>query len=718
MNRLNKYGLNKVISYIWVRVNITNILLPIIGYTILTLILTYPVLFKMMTHIPGGTDAYQAIWYYWYAKKSLIDGFNLFFTDFLFYPVGTSVINLTLYEQLLSIPLQQLFTLSITYNILWLSSFILTGLGTYLLALYICKDKFSSFVAGLIFTFSSYHFAHGLGHVGLTTIQWIPFFVLFMLKMFDEHKLKNIGFASLFFGLTAMSSIYYLIFAILFMCLYILFETGQSQGFIKNNIKKISIFCVVSGSIIALWIYPTLNVGSELIKPLPYESIFYSADLFGYFTPSSLHPVFGEFTREIYSKFTGNIAENTTFLGFTVLILVAYTFVKIKNKLCNFWKLSFISFFVLSLGPVLHILGNYKFTEFDVAIPLPYIIIYYILPMIENLRCPCRFAVLVMLSASILSCITLSKIFENVNRNRKIIIFMFISLLILFESLVIPFPTSDADIPQFYEKIGKESEDYAIIEVPDHSRGFTMPEFLYYQTAHEKKLVSGYMPRLSSNALEFMGATPLIKLLTSITYSDRSIPSESDIINKNITEVGSSVLNYYNIRYIILHTNYMTKEQLDFTNSLLLATLKEKPEIYDEDGLIVYKVKKGPKKSFMTLNDNWYGLEHWQDTPTRWTSNNASIFVYSPEDKDSISFNVLSFYKTRNLQVYLNDKIIHKQNITPSFVEVEIPVKLKEGDNVLRFHTPDGCQRPCDIPELKSEDSRCLGLAFQNIIIT
>ena len=73
---------------------------------------------------------------------------------------------------------------------------------------------------------------------------------------------------------------------------------------------------------------------------------------------------------------------------------------------------------------------------------------------------------------------------------------------------------------------------------------------------------------------------------------------------------------------------------------------------------------------------------------------------------------------TRKLQVYLNDKLIHKQNIPTSFVEVEVSVKLKEGENVLRFYTTDGCQRPVDRPELKNKDSRCLSWAFQNISIT
>ena len=162
----------------------------------------------------------------------------------------------------------------------------------------------------------------------------------------------------------------------------------------------------------------------------------------------------------------------------------------------------------------------------------------------------------------------------------------------------------------------------------------------------------------------------------------------------------------------------MSAEHLDFVNNLLPATLKEKPEIYDGDGLIVYKVEKEPIKSFMILSNNWHDLELWCNSPTRWTSNNATISIYSPGNRDScLSFDVLSFYKPRTLQVCLNDELTHEQNIQTGFVEVEIAVKLKEGENIVRFYTPDGCQRPCDIPEQKNEDSRCLSLAFQNVTI-
>jgi uncharacterized membrane protein len=122
---------------------------------------------------------------------------------------------------------------------------------------------------------------------------------------------------------------------------------------------------------------------------------------------------------------------------------------------------------------------------------------------------------------------------------------------------------------------------------------------------------------------------------------------------------------------------------------------------------------------FQILNSNWHALEHWRNIPTRWTSNNSIIFINSSENRNSnVSFKVISFYKPRTLQVYLNDELIHEQKVLTSFVEIKLPLKLKTGRNIIRFYTPDGCQRPIDIPELKNKDSRCLSLGFQNISLT
>lgn len=113
----------------------------------------------------------------------------------------------------------------------------------------------------------------------------------------------------------------------------------------------------------------------------------------------------------------------------------------------------------------------------------------------------------------------------------------------------------------------------------------------------------------------------------------------------------------------------------------------------------------------------WYSLEYWNKIPTRWTSNNATIKTYYSDEKViNLSFNTISFNIPRSIQIYLNDKIIYRQNIySDQMQKLEIRTKFEKGYNKIRFYSSDTCQRPVDISGLNNEDVRCLSFAFQYI---
>ena len=719
---------------IWDRMSIKyrriDYLIPI-AYLILTVIFTYPVAFSG-DKIPGlGGDAYQFIWGFWWFKEALLSFCSPYYTPYIFYPTGVNLAfsAVTPFNGIFSIPLQSAFGLINAYNILWIFSFIASGYGTYLLVKYLTSDRRAAFISGLIFMFCPYHFAHALGHVNLTSIQWIPFYVLFLIKTVKEDKRSNAIYAAIFLFLTAICCYYYLIYLLVFTLLFFLYYLWVDKHSIlkKDFLKRLSILIIVFGSIFSPFAYPILKEIVIVKSNYMYGGgfVIYSADFFGFFIPSLFHPLFKELVTPIYENFTGNTAEYTTFIGYTVLFLAALAIVKVKSKEIKFWLLSALIFFILCLGPLLHVNGIVSVTTNGHAsgILLPYAILTKI-PIISLARVPSRWDILVMLSLAVLAGYGLNYTFKRFNgnflkMNGKTVLAVVFSCLILFEFLAIPYPMSSAKVPNFYCCIANDPEDYAILELPNLAPHHVVPEFMYYQTIHEKKLVCGYVSRTPNYVIKFLDSTPFISQLSHLYILDKTIPIlREDIINQNITDIGASILNFYNIRYIILHTEYMTKEQSEFANKLLQATLKEKPELYEEDTLIVYKVKKEPLKSFITLDENWHGLESWHNFSTRWISNNATFIIHSQENRHTnLSFKVVSLYKSRTIHLYLNDKLIHEQSIPTGFVEIEQALTIKAGKNLLRFYTPDGCQRPCDIPELKSEDRRCLSLAFQNIIV-
>jgi hypothetical protein len=120
--------------------------------------------------IGHGGDGWQNLWNLWWMKESLLVlHTNPLETKYIFYPIGANLLFHTLspIAGILTIPMQLTAGLVFGYNFLVIFSFIFSGYGAYLLAMYLTKDNISSFFSGLVFAFSPYHLAHTLGHLTL-----------------------------------------------------------------------------------------------------------------------------------------------------------------------------------------------------------------------------------------------------------------------------------------------------------------------------------------------------------------------------------------------------------------------------------------------------------------------------------------------------------------------------------------------------------------------
>ena len=112
-------------------------LLVLLLYALLGLALTYPLITRFATHVPGdGIDDPALAWNLWWLKFSLVDRqLNPFLSQWMFYPIGINLAfyTLTILNGLLSIPLQVAWGLVPASNLVLLSSFVLSGYGAFLL---------------------------------------------------------------------------------------------------------------------------------------------------------------------------------------------------------------------------------------------------------------------------------------------------------------------------------------------------------------------------------------------------------------------------------------------------------------------------------------------------------------------------------------------------------------------------------------------------------
>jgi MoaA/NifB/PqqE/SkfB family radical SAM enzyme len=114
--------------------------------------------------------------------------------------------------------------------------------------------------------------------------------------------------------------------------------------------------------------------------------------------------------------------------------------------------------------------------------------------------------------------------------------------------------------------------------------------------------------------------------------------------------------------------------------------------------------------------NGWHAREDWNGIPTRWMRDDAAWSVHSKEDRaGELHLTAFSFFRPRTLEIYTDDTLAVRVTVPVDFAKIRTRIGLKRGETVVRLHLVEGCDRPCDIPELKNSDGRCLGLAIQGM---
>jgi len=630
-------------------------ILVLLGYTTLTLILTWPLVLSICNKINNTHDSLFFLWSLWWVKKSVVElSSSPYYTHYVFHPTGYSLAytTLTLSNTIPGIFLQYFFNIIATYNILLLFSYIVTGYGTYLLVHYITKNKIASFISGIIFAFSPIRSSETIvGHLNIVSTEWIPFYILFLIKTFREEKIKNPIIASLFLFLTSLVDWQHMGFMLIFTALFLFYYLWTERNSIlsKRFLFRILLLAILFALFISPFIYPLLS--NEYFSIGGKTAHYYSADLSTFLMPNPMHPILGKYSlgivefmknndkitgfaspigyivlalfiyyltispegKWIYDKISAtNLILNNKksrvrlFLLIIFIVLVTFPVFKfdlfmyplviiyalffagliyiIKEKQITFWTLSAVFFFLLSLGPILHILGYPSFA-------LPYLF-FMVLPGFDIFRTPYRFEILLMLSLAVISGYAMSDILNKIKRKKLFAII--ISSLILFEFAIIPISLYTVPIPDIYKTISQEHGDFAILEIPISPRIYSdgkkiwtydFPIYIYYQTYHNKKIVGGYV---SNPPIDYLNGFIKKTVPFRGIYNFNNTPNNT---NENITEI----LTYYSIRYVIVHKDILKNpafppDAYEIIYSILPDDIKNNT-VYTDENLIVYKVK-------------------------------------------------------------------------------------------------------------------------------
>ncbi len=382
---------------------------PIIALLLLTLVLTYPTVFTLTTHVIDRQDPLLNTWIMAWEAHVLRGGANDLFTTNIFYPLQNSLAfsEILLSTSLMVMPVTWATDSPIlSYNLAFLFAFFSSALGVYLLALYLTGHRGAAVVAAVAFAWSPYRMGH-LSQIQLLTFGWLPLAFIYLDRLLRGRgtALRNGFLLGLFFVLQALASFYSALFGGVALLLY---GVGWLVWKRRLPLRSVGGFLLAGVLVVVLVVpftLPYFEVQRELGAGWTLEdNERFSASLqaYGYAPEGTLF--WDEITRPLAYDYGECCPSDSLFPGVTLLGFSGVALWQARGGRRGLWLLIGIGAFVLSLGPTLTIAAGEP-----TSIPLPYQWLYETIPGFNALRAPVRWAVLVTLALSLLAAVGITR---------------------------------------------------------------------------------------------------------------------------------------------------------------------------------------------------------------------------------------------------------------------------------------------------------------------
>lgn len=539
---------------------VKNAVIPALFYFFMFCLFTWPLIRGFSTHFfTDAGDGFMNIWNLWWVNTAVSQPSihpTIWHTDMLHYPFGVSLLGQTLnpFNGLLAVPLLRVISLVQAHNVIVLFSFVMSGVTAYWLAYYLTRSFWGSLLAGYIFTFSSYHFAHYYGHLNLISMEWIPLFILCWYILITRPNIW-MGIASaLTLWLVLLCDYYYFFYCVLAGILIVLWYMLSQKDLLfftkREYLSSLSAFTLLALILTGPIIFPLMHLMRT--DPLldAHNPKSFALDLFALFVPGETWR-FSSLTEGYWANIPLSISEASVYLGFGAILLLGYLWVKRKNievdgrNSISLWYFMAGFFFLMALGPVLQINGNIVYEGV-----MPYTLLETVLPFLKLSGVPARMVVMITLFAAVLGAMAITVLLKA---SRGKVFAALIVALLIFESLPTSLPATPTSMPEYITALENLPNDGGVLDQAAPTKYIQ----LYYQTGHRKPVAFGYIARTPSSVAE----------------------KEAGLRRAINKEDYAALWNTYHIRYIV------TKDLIEYDNPFVSVGL-----VYQDDEVNIYRL--------------------------------------------------------------------------------------------------------------------------------
>jgi hypothetical protein len=334
----------------------------------------------------------------------------------------------------------------------------------------------------------------------------------------------------------------------------------------------------------------------------------------------------------------------------------------------------------LGLGLLILALGPYWQ---DTHIPMPYWLVHKLLG--EQYRTPVRFTTPATLALVTFIVLSLANWFERsiARRWQPWLVGAAIAGLVLDSGMLAPFPITFMSDYRIYHEIGRDSEEYALLEVPvSPASGFGelggAPDLQYYSYIHHKQIINGIVSRVPSSVLDRYSRSPLLNGLTGGSYFPPLDVASRELADK---------LNRWDMRYVLVHRNRLEPERargiIEFSNTQpVLCLVDEEGDLMAYQRIRAWADCPRPEMSALPagtvrlelgelghtryVGPGWYDVENIGGPEGRWAGEipTSTLRLLLPRQNIRVSFNALTYPPDQSVTAFVNGHSVAQFRLT------------------------------------------------------
>ena len=251
------------------------------------------------------------------------------------------------------------------YNLLFLSTFVLSGLGMFLFARELTGNTAAALVGGLLFAFAPYRIPQS-SHLQVLSSQWMPFALYGFRRYFDGGRTRALAGATAAVVAQGLSCGYYLLYFTPFAAAYVVWEAWRT-GRLTHRRTWIALggAALAAAVVMTPFVLPYIRVSRELqLSRSLSETTRFSADVYSYATASVAERFWGSRLSDVFQKAEGELFPGAVPIVLALIGLAWHGRARIEREPSTWRTRTAWMLYVLAIGHMIAAAGVVVFRRF------------------------------------------------------------------------------------------------------------------------------------------------------------------------------------------------------------------------------------------------------------------------------------------------------------------------------------------------------------------